>query len=173
MISYNSIFCHFNTPLFLYSVKLDKIDKLNKIDSIATSLENVNKRFKPVEDRLDVVKSRLTKAKSANSSLRADYDAFVEKSTQQIIDIKLRQEKFQENLDSLPPNSGDASGSVTDPKDKERLLALEAFNNSLISRVQCLQNNNSILAHSADLFIGGVTFSKRTDGYKIGCLCCY
>ena len=42
-------------------------------------------------------------------------------------------------------------------------MALEASNASLISRVQCLQYNNSKLAHSADLVIGELSFSKQTD----------
>ena len=42
-------------------------------------------------------------------------------------------------------------------------MALGASNASLISRVQCLQNNNSVLVHSADLVIGGLKFSKQMD----------
>ena len=94
-------------------LKLDKLDKLDKIDRIVTSLKNISKCFETAKNRLDVIESRLSEAESANSSLRADYDAFFEKSTQHINDIKLRQEKFQENR--TPQNSGDASGSVTDP----------------------------------------------------------
>ena len=45
-------------------LKLHKLDNLHNIDSIATSLEKISKRFVAAEDRLDVVKSRLTEAES-------------------------------------------------------------------------------------------------------------
>ena len=132
-------------------LKLDKLDKLDKIDSIATNLENIGKRFAAAESRLNVVESRITEAESASTTLRADQDAFVEKSKQQSNAFSLRQDTLQENLDSSPTNSGGPAG--TDLKDRERLMVLEASYASLISHVQCLQYNNSVLAHSADLVI--------------------
>ena len=64
------------------------------------------------------------------------------------------QELFQEKFGSLPLNSGDMAESGTDPADKERPLRLETSNASLISRVQCLQNINDLLAHLSDIVIG-------------------
>ena len=143
--------------------KLDKLDKLDRIDDLVTSMENIGRRFESAEGRLDAVEGRLDEAESETAALRTDYDAFVETTSQKITEIKKAQELFQENLDSLTQNTGKSAGSGADPGDKERLVALEATNASLASKVQCLQFKQSLLAHSADLVIGGLRINKQTD----------
>ena len=115
--------------------KLDKLDELDRIDDLVTSMENIGRRFESAEGRPHAVEGRLDEAESETAALRTYYDAFVETSSQKITKIKKAQELFQENLDSLTQNTGESAGSGADPWDKERLVALEATNASLDSKV--------------------------------------
>ena len=144
--------------------KLDELEKLDKIDDLLTSMENIGRRFESAEGRLDAVEICLDEAEFETAALKTNHDAFVETSSQQITEIKKTRELFQGNLDSLSQNIGGSAGLGTDPGDKERLVALEATNASLVFKFQCLQFKQSLLAHSANfVIIGGLWLNKQTD----------
>ena len=126
-------------------------------------MENIDRPFESAQGRLDAVESHLHEAESETAALKTIHDAFIETSSLQITEIKKTQEIFQKKLDSLRQKTRESARSGTDHGDKERLLALQATNVSLVSKVQCLQFKQSLLAHSANLDISGLWLNKQTD----------
>ena len=118
-----------------------KVNKLDKIDSIASTVNSIDERLGKLETRMSAIENSVT-----NQQGRLDA---VESGLQEIKDEYAAYKEL--NADTI------------NAEDKERIQLLEESNKAFSSELQQLKAKHLQLAHACEVVIGGIPYHDGID----------